>query len=165
MSKVFYRPLFNAGRWSHQFSSFPSDARLETDGSRAREILPEGYKPFVKPPKPPKPVIETVSQITAKNNRDLNVNSHGGSCCGRNHLSNFGNSGPTLSKLQTLKAKITPRRCVEICLTSAQARQVGWKNYTWDKALKELGWKEVMVFNNGNSGNDVHVYLYSTTER
>lgn len=168
MPQVFPRPLFNAGRWSHRLSKFPEGAIIETDGCRAREILPLGYET---PPKklptslPAGPT--TAKEVKPSNKRLLagcHYSPHGGGCCGRGHLYGFSNV-PTLAQIASLKGQTTPRRCVEVTLTYNQMSTKGWNGYTWDAILKELGWKCVMKFNNGNSGNDVFVYLFSTTER
>lgn len=169
--KIFHRPLYNAGRWTlvNINPKFPRGAVTEQRGygstRQIREVLPEGYAAFPKPPKPPAPPKpQTAREIQPNGRRIFTSRSHGGGCCGRVHLSDFGYA-PTISYIASLKTQTPARRCTEITLTAQQAARKGWNGYTWDAVLKELGWKLVMVFNNGNSGNNVGVYLHSTTER
>lgn len=167
MSKVlpvFPRPLYNAGRWCSNYSNlkFPEGAVIERclRTRRTREVLPPGYSPFV-----PAPVVrtETASSVPANQRRYFQMASHGGGCCGRKHLSGF--PTPTKVLIGSLKGQCTPRRGIEVTLTASQANRKGWEGYTWHEILIELGWKCVFVFNNGNSGNNVRVYFFSTTER
>lgn len=184
-TKVFHRPLFNAGRWFNRYQGAPSihnDALVEVSNGqngiwrlikprltnvrnyKVREVLPPGYTAFVKPTKPRVPPPQTAREVPASGRRLFTSRSHGGGCCGRVHLSDFPTI-PTLATIAALKTQTPVRRCTEITLTYYQAKTKGWNGYTWDAVLKELGWKLVMCFNNGNSGNDVYVYLHSTTER
>ena len=156
--QVFHRPLFNAGRWCLRTCRFPSDAVIETAGRRAREVLPEGF--VVASP----PNIKEVDSIRAFGD-SLVYNGHGGGCCGRTHLSGFGMEGPTERLIASVKNQTQGRRCNEITLTQSQATRRGLNGWTWAQVLTHLGWKMVMKFRNGNSGNNVLVYLYSSSER
>lgn len=161
---MFPRPLYNAGRWfpSYLNPKFLEGAVLEEKQGYLREVLPSGYRPFEKPP-----IVrtETASSVPSNGYSRFSITSHGGHCCGRLHIYGFG--AVTKNDIGSLKGICTPRRGrgIEITLTDSQARRRGWEGYSWHEVLLELGWKYVFAFNNGNSGNNVRVYFFSTTER
>lgn len=159
---VFPRPLYNAGRWCPRYSNpkFPKDAVIERLNGRLREVLPSGYRPFEKPAFVR---TETASSVPSNPSSRFSRTHHGGGCCGRLHVRGFG--AVTKNDIGSLKGMCTPGRGIEITLTDSQARRRGWQGYSWHEVLLELGWKCVFAFNNGNSGNNVRVYFFSTTER
>lgn len=85
---------------------------------------------------------------------------HGGGCCGINHISGFG-GGETKEHLLALIGTESRRRTrsmiLEVVLTNGQCKQ--YPNHP--KWLQELGFKLVSRFCNPNSGNICNVFHYN----
>lgn len=89
----------------------------------------------------------------------LSYDDHGGECCGITHIWDFHSVEPkdTLVELNKVIGKICERvykpHLVEVVLNAPQ--KVGGKR---EKALLDLGFKEVNNFVNGNTDNKCFVY-------
>lgn len=82
--------------------------------------------------------------------------SHGGNCCGIRHLVSFSSADTKNQYEYEVKQAIARRYLIEAVLNARQIQlykdQVKW--------LKELGFREVTSFRNGNSGNICTVFHY-----
>lgn len=105
----------------------------------------------------------------------LEVEDHGGHCCGVKHLHGFPCSSQytAAEKEQWLRDAIhrcidqfsefdddeqaysTWRGCIEVVLAEDQLN-------CWCRTLEEAGFKQVFSFLNHNSGNECHVFLLET---
>jgi hypothetical protein len=104
----------------------------------------------------------------------LNVNGHGGSCCGIKHIHEFPTGGlPNQWSLEQRLGWINKAvvEAVEHCgsyddeFDSESAWHVACEVVLideqlphWEEALKQVGFKEVFSFLNDNSGNICHVF-------
>lgn len=112
----------------------------------------------------------------------LYTNSHGGACCGRNHVYEFG-SPPTKEKVEGFQKLLNEKDmnlCWEITLTDHQLKRTltkeelvksGWgeeiaedhmkkfDDRSWEEILEDSPFKLVHSFKNPNSRNIVHVFM------
>ena len=112
-------------------------------------------------------------------------NNHSGYCCGRFHVCNF-DTYKMEDNLRSIKEELDRTNydfeamyeeavptygddpnmsgmCCEITLADYQIN-LEHKGKTFKTHLEDMGFKEVYKFLNPNSGNVVHVFLYSSNE-
>jgi hypothetical protein len=92
--------------------------------------------------------------------------SHGGDCCGINHVCRFyfsypGRSGTTLTELRQ-KIRETTGSLVEVVLTKYQLEG---NNYELEKLMKKAKFRLVSTFRNTNTGSQCYVFHYYKTYR
>jgi len=109
----------------------------------------------------------------------VNLEVHGGYCCGRYHIYEFEGYGERpkdwIEKVKEIlnrdnydlddyEEEVTlEEMCCEITLTEQQALQEQ-DGKTFESMIKKIGFEEVYRFNNPNSGNIVRVYMYSSNK-
>jgi hypothetical protein len=109
----------------------------------------------------------------------MEVEHHGGGCCGMRHLYEFGFSGPIANFIRSFERKMksydrgvalregqTPRNILcEAVLTDQQLNVVAANGLTWVQVLREAGFRRVSRFRNGNSDNMCNVFHYTPRRR
>lgn len=101
---------------------------------------------------------------------DLWIESHGGHCCGINHIYGFEDVdlvgwAHQMERRVTLADKV---RFIENCIRSVygekprrmalEAVLADFQFHDWEKALQRVGFRRVFSFVNSNTGRDIRVY-------
>jgi hypothetical protein len=92
----------------------------------------------------------------------MHISSHGGSCCGINHIQGFGYNKPNEYVVQEFKRltknAVNPTGRSRILCMLVEVVLVGSQLRHWKDILEETGYKEVSTFKNRNSRNVCHVF-------